>query len=216
MEASDISSAPPSWRAKVPIEGKNHGKEYNLIATEEENELQVNLCDGNCTLIGKYHREHGSGNETANSIAFVPQTQRFSLIREGLRSRHSKTTARVVIDKTASELRISTPWGQEFGDININLDIAAIPLEKKRGNNYFLSKALEKLDKNRHTVQEQRSKRKLLELEIGDLIEAKHRLDTILNRRNDRMRVFADALNGYKGNCRENHRKEKNIVQNSR
>lgn len=194
-ETKDVHHS--SWTRQ--LEGED-GKDvsYNAIIIIRPNEgIQISLSD---------HRDSYEANLTIKelldlcdkpTIAHVDPAQRISRIQTALRS-DDKGTTRVVRNGDNLELRISAPWGSEFGDLSIKLDIAEIPLQRHGGTESFVSSAFERIGTYRAQAADLRNQRQELELEVEELWEAKKILDEMTREEDKRMQVFADALNEYK------------------
>lgn len=189
-----------------------------LVVNGADDSAAIHLSDGKDSFTGNATRTLLASPSDMTIASTSPETL-FEKVREVLHtsidgtSPSSKGAARVVTeaveegmaDEDRHALRVSACWGVEFGLSDVQIDVAAVPLRRRKGNGEFLDAAFARVKNSREKIGGIEQKERKLAVEIEDLAEAHRCLEETQTEENRRKRVqvLVDELNKYKRMCRE-------------
>lgn len=221
-----------SWCGTVHDEAKSANYRGLLVVNDADDSAAIHLSDDKNSFTGNATHTLLASPSDSTIASTSPET-RFEKVRDALDastdgiSSTSKGEARVVTeaaedgmaDEARHELRVSACWGAEFGLSDVLVDVAAVPLRRRKGNGEFLDAAFARVKSSREKIAGIEEEERTLAVEIEDLAEAHRCLEETQTEENKRkrMQTLVDELNKYKRMCRERagvtQRKEKSIVQ---
>lgn len=190
-----------------------------LAVNSGSDNASIYLSDGKDSFIGNATRA-SLASPSDDTIAQTNAETSFEKVREvfdGINDtsgNNAKGSARVINepdedvmnDESRHELRVAACWGAEFGLSDVHVDVAAVRLQRKKGNGQFLDATFARLKSSREEIAKIEEEEKKVGVEIEDLAEAHRYLEeaqTEANRRK-RLQKLVDELNAYKRKCREN------------